>query len=106
MTNRQLAIFSVCLLLLAAVAPTASAGATPGGNQFVIQSVTYAGAGVAKVGDNMTYLWRSAPHNETVTVYTGNRSGTHEVCTNFRTPGNDTTRFDGHEDVSGGILLP
>ncbi|MCO8247103.1 MULTISPECIES: helix-turn-helix domain-containing protein [unclassified Haladaptatus] len=95
MTNRQLAIFSVCLLLLAAVAPTASAGATPGGNQFVIQSVTYAGAGVAKAGGNMTYLWRSAPHNETVTVYTGNRSGTHEVCTNFRTTGNDTTNLTG-----------
>ncbi|SHL64721.1 helix-turn-helix transcriptional regulator [Haladaptatus paucihalophilus] len=88
MTNRQLAVFSVCLLLLATGSPV---GATPSGNQLVIQSVTYAGSGVAETGANTTYLWRSEPHNQSVTVYTGNRSGRYQVCTSFRAPNNNTT---------------
>ncbi|WP_231189785.1 helix-turn-helix domain-containing protein [Haladaptatus sp. DYF46] len=88
MTNRHLAIFSICLLLLATVAP---AGAAPSGNQLVIQSVTYAGSGVAKSGANMTYLWKSDPHNQSVTVYAGNRSGSYQVCTNLRGPDNTTS---------------
>jgi hypothetical protein len=97
MTNRHLSIFSICLLLLATVAP---AGAAPSGNQLVIQSVTYAGAGVAKSGSNTTYLWRSEPHNQSVTVYTGNRSGSYQVCTNFRAPDNNTTSSATCRDTS------
>lgn len=65
----------------------------------------------------MTYLWKSESHNQSVTVYTGNRSGSYQVCTNLREPDNNTTSSAACRDVqfststvqqvnftSGGIL--
>ncbi len=95
MTNR-IVIICTCLLLFASATPAVAA---PSGGQLVIQAVTYAGAGVAETGENVTYLWQSEPHNLSVTIYTGNRSGSHEVCTNFNSPTNNTTNVATCQEV-------
>ncbi|WP_458210687.1 DUF7343 domain-containing protein [Haladaptatus sp. NG-SE-30] len=97
MNNRPLVIFSACLLLLASVTPAVAA---PSGNDLVIQNVSYSGDGVVKTEQNVTYLWQSAAHNMSVTVYAGNRSGNHEVCTNLQKPESNTSTTLGCRDVS------
>ncbi|WP_435159767.1 DUF7343 domain-containing protein [Haladaptatus sp. DFWS20] len=72
----------------------------PSGNQLVIQNVTYEGAGVVETGENVTYLWQSESHSLSVIIYAGNRSGDHEVCTNFKAPSNNTTNTVACRDVS------
>ncbi|WP_458187851.1 DUF7343 domain-containing protein [Haladaptatus sp. NG-WS-4] len=88
MTHRPLVVFSACLILFASVT---SAVAAPSGNQLVIQDASYTGEGVVKTEQNVTYLWQSEPHNLSVTIYTGNRTGDHEVCTALEGPNNSTT---------------
>lgn len=99
MANRITVVVCICILLFASGISTATAR-QESGNQLVIQNATYRGAGVAEAGENNTYLWQSKPYNISIKIYTGNRSGSHKVCTNFKVPGNNTTSPATCHDVS------
>ncbi|RBI60677.1 MarR family transcriptional regulator [halophilic archaeon] len=89
MTTRPVAAFVVCLLLLSTtVTPIAAA---PPGNQLIIKNSSYTGPGVVDGEYNVTHLWQSQPHNLSVSLYTGSRSGQHRVCTELQGPGNNST---------------
>ncbi|GAA0241086.1 helix-turn-helix transcriptional regulator [Haladaptatus pallidirubidus] len=74
--------------------------ASSSNNQLVIQSITYSGAGAAETGENNTYLWQSEPYNLSVTLYTGNRSGSYELCTYTKLSNNNTTSPGTCRDIS------
>ncbi|WP_440010501.1 DUF7343 domain-containing protein [Halomicrococcus sp. SG-WS-1] len=89
MTTRLVAALVVCLLLLSAtVTPVAAA---PPGNQLVVKEISYTGPGVVDGEYNTTHLWQSKPHNLSVSLYTGSRSGPHRVCADLQGPENNST---------------
>ncbi|WP_227357608.1 thrombospondin type 3 repeat-containing protein [Haladaptatus salinisoli] len=97
MTNKTLVIFFTFLLLLAGMTSTVG---KPSSNSLIIQNASYSGQGVIKTEENVTYLWQSEAHNLSVTLYTGNHSGNHEVCMNHRELSTNNTTTSQCQEVS------
>ena len=89
----------LCLLLLStAVTPITAVSSekdftvnNPPGNEFVIKNSSISGPGIIRGDYNTTHLWQSQPYNLTVSLYTGSRSGTHNICAKLKGEGNNST---------------
>lgn len=97
MSLRSHVVLCSCLLLVTSGAPTI-VGAS--GNQLAIQDISYTGEAVIDGEYDSTHLWQSDPHNLSISLYTGNKTGIYTVCTSLRRPTNNSTQLPACKDVS------